>query len=92
MAQMERGETQEEKRGDKEDVLHSNGGGVPCWNRLPRQVMVASSLELFKARLDGALSSLVLWEMSVLMAGSLTWMATEGPFQLRLFCDSGKSH
>lgn len=49
MAQMERGETQEEKRGDKEDVLHSNGGGVPCWNRLPRQVMVASSLELFKA-------------------------------------------
>jgi len=32
---------------------------VRCWNRLPREVVDASSLEVFKARLDGALGSLV---------------------------------
>ena len=32
---------------------------VRCWNRLPRGVVDAPSLELFKARLDGALGSLV---------------------------------
>jgi len=32
---------------------------VRHWNRLPREVVDALSLELFKARLDGALSSLV---------------------------------
>jgi len=32
---------------------------VRHWNRLPREVVDAPSLELFKARLDGALSSLV---------------------------------
>ena len=30
-----------------------------CWNRLPREVVDAPSLEVFKARLDGALGSLV---------------------------------
>ena len=30
-----------------------------CWNRLPREVVDAPPLELFKARLDGALRSLV---------------------------------
>ena len=30
-----------------------------CWNRLPRDVVDAPSLEVFKARLDGALGSLV---------------------------------
>jgi len=29
------------------------------WNRLPREVVDAPSLEVFKARLDGAVSSLV---------------------------------
>ncbi|KFP93687.1 hypothetical protein N329_12351, partial [Haliaeetus albicilla] len=29
------------------------------WNKLPRKVVDAPSLEVFKARLDGALSSLV---------------------------------
>ena len=29
------------------------------WNRLPREVVAAPSLEVFKARLDGALSNLV---------------------------------
>ncbi|KFP17687.1 hypothetical protein Z169_10903, partial [Egretta garzetta] len=32
---------------------------VKHWNRLPREVVEAPSLETFKARLDGALSSLI---------------------------------
>ena len=32
---------------------------VRCWNRLPREAVDAMSLEVFKARLDGALGSLV---------------------------------
>ena len=32
---------------------------VTHWNRLPRKVVDAPSLEAFKARLDGALSNLV---------------------------------
>ena len=32
---------------------------VRCWNRLPREVVDALLLEVFKARLDGALGSLV---------------------------------
>jgi len=32
---------------------------VRCWHRLPRGVVDAPSLEVFKARLDGALGSLV---------------------------------
>lgn len=65
---------------------------VGFWNRLSTQVMVTMSLELFKARLDGVLSSLVVWEVSVLMAGSWTWMVIQGPFQLIPFHDSVKSH
>jgi len=44
---------------------------VRHWNRLPREVVDAPSLEMFKARLDGALSNLVLWKVSLLMAGGL---------------------
>ncbi|KFW68859.1 hypothetical protein AS28_07535, partial [Pygoscelis adeliae] len=32
---------------------------VRYWNRLPREVVDAPSLEVLKARLDGALSNLV---------------------------------
>ncbi|KFP19869.1 hypothetical protein Z169_07061, partial [Egretta garzetta] len=32
---------------------------VKHWNRLPRGVVEAPSLEIFKARLDGALSNLI---------------------------------
>jgi len=34
-------------------------GVVSCWNRLPREVVDAPSLEVFKVRLNGALGSLV---------------------------------
>ena len=34
---------------------------VTHWNRLPKEVVDAPSLEAFKARLDVALSSLVCW-------------------------------
>ena len=33
--------------------------GVRCWNGLPRETVDAPSLEVFKARLDGALGNLV---------------------------------
>ncbi|KFP21091.1 hypothetical protein Z169_00543, partial [Egretta garzetta] len=32
---------------------------VKHWNRLPREVVEAPSLEAFKARLDGTLSNLI---------------------------------
>ena len=32
---------------------------VRCWHRLPREAVDAPSLEVFNARLDGALGSLV---------------------------------
>jgi len=44
---------------------------VKHWNRFPREAVAAPSLEVFKARLDGALSKLVSWKMSLLMAGGL---------------------
>jgi len=40
-------------------------------NRLPREIVNAPSLEVFKARMDGTLSNLVWWKMSLLMAGGL---------------------
>jgi len=44
---------------------------VKHWHRLPREAVADPSLEVFKARLDGALSTLVWWKMSLLMAGGL---------------------
>jgi len=44
---------------------------VRQWNRLPREAVDASSLAVFKARLDGALSNLVQRKMSLPMAGGL---------------------
>jgi len=41
---------------------------VKHWHRLPREAVAAPSLEAFKARLDGALSNLVWWKMSLSMA------------------------
>jgi len=48
---------------------------VRHWKRLPREVVDAPSLEVFKASLDGSLSNLVYWKVSLPIAGGL------GPFQ-----------
>ena len=44
---------------------------VRHWHRLPREVVEAPSLEVFKARLDGALGNLVQWRVSLPMVGGL---------------------
>jgi len=44
---------------------------VRPWPRFPREAVAAPSLAVFKARLDGALSSLVWWKVSLPMAGGL---------------------
>jgi len=44
---------------------------VRHWHRLPREAVDAPSLAVFKARLDGALSNLVWWKVSLPMAGGL---------------------
>lgn len=44
---------------------------VRHWNRLPEEAVDASSLAMFKARWDGALSSLVYWKVPVPTAGVL---------------------
>jgi len=44
---------------------------VRPWPRLPREAVGVPSLAVFKARLDGALSNLVWWKVSLLMAGGL---------------------
>jgi len=44
---------------------------VRPWHRLPREAVDAPSLAVFKTRLDGILSNLVEWTMSLLMAGEL---------------------
>ena len=58
------------------------------WNKLPKEVMDAPSLEAFKARLDVALGSLVWWLATLHVAG---WLKPDdhcGLFQPRLFYDS----
>ena len=44
---------------------------VRHWHRLPREAVAAPSLAVSKARLDGALSNLVCWKVSLPMAGGL---------------------
>ena len=46
---------------------------VRHWNTLPREIMDAPSLEVFKARLDGALRDLVQWKVSQPMTGGGAW-------------------
>jgi len=42
---------------------------VKHWHRLPREVVDTPSLEAFQVRLNRALSNLVYWKMSLLIAG-----------------------
>jgi len=44
---------------------------VRPWHRLPREAVAARSLGVFKARLDGALSTLGWWKGYPPMAGRL---------------------
>ena len=46
-------------------------GVVRPWHRFPREAVAAPSLAVFKARLDGALSNLAQWKVSLPMAGGL---------------------
>jgi len=55
---------------------------------LPREAVAALSLAVLKARVDGALSNLVWWKMSLLMAGGLEPDDLQGPFQPKPFYDS----
>ena len=48
--------------------------------RLPSKVVNAPSLEAFRARLDGILSSLVYWELFLPRAGELEIDYLKGPF------------
>jgi len=41
---------------------------------LPKEAVDAPSLEAFKARLDGALGSLVCWLVTLHIAGGWNWM------------------
>ena len=52
---------------------------VRPWPRLPREAVAAPSLSGFKARLDGALSTLVWWKGSLPMAGGWNEMIFKVP-------------
>jgi len=60
---------------------------VKNWHRLPRVAVGAPSLEVFKARLDGALDSLSWWVAALPMAGGWTaWSLSS--LQPKPLCDS----
>ena len=61
---------------------------VTHWNRLPKEVVDAPSLEAFKARLDVDLGSLVRWWVTLHIAGELKLDDHCGPFQPRPFYES----
>ena len=61
---------------------------VTHWNRLPKEVVDAPSLEAFKARLDVALGSLVWWLTTLHITQGLKLNDCWGPFPPRPFYDS----
>jgi len=67
---------------------------IPCYEGSEAQEQVAQrscgcpSLAVFKARLDGALSNLVWWKVSLPVAGGLELGDLQGPFRPKPFCDS----
>jgi len=60
---------------------------VRHWHRLPREVVDVPP-GVFKARLDGALSNLVWWKVSLPMAGGLGLDDLQGFLQPKPFYDS----
>ena len=61
---------------------------VRPWNRLPSEAVDVPSLETFKARLDGTVSNLVWWEVSLPIAGGLELHDLKGLFQPKPFYHS----
>ena len=61
---------------------------VTHWNRLPKEVVDVPFLEAFKARLDVALGSLVLWLATLHIVAGLKLNDHYGPFQPRTSYDS----
>lgn len=61
---------------------------VRHWNRFPREAVDASSLEVLKDRLDGTLSNLIKWKISLSTAGRLDQIFFEDPFQNNLLYNS----
>ena len=55
---------------------------------MPREAVAAPSVEVFTARLDGALNSLVWWKVSLPTVGGLEPDDLQGPFQPKLFSGS----
>ena len=63
-------------------------GVVRHWNRLPREVVDAPFLEVFRAGLDEVLSNLVEWEVSLPIAGGLKLDDLKWSLQPKPFHDS----
>jgi len=63
---------------------------VTHWNMLPRKVVDTPPLDVFKTRLDVAQGSLVLWLVTLHVAGGLKLDDRYGPFQPIPFYDSMK--
>ena len=55
---------------------------VRHWNRLPKEVVDAASLEAFKARLAVVLGSLVQWLVTLHIAGGWNEMSTVFHFMI----------
>lgn len=53
-------------------------------NRLPREVVGAPPLEAFRDRLDEALSNIIYFKVSPLIAGALDWVTSKSLFQPKL--------
>ena len=73
-----------------EQIIYSEGG--EALDRLPREAVDAPSLEVFKARLDGALGNLVWWEMSLPLASGWVWMifkVPSNPNHSMILCTAG---
>ena len=58
---------------------------VMSWNRLPKEVVDAPSVDTLKARLDVALGSLVCCLVTLHTAGGWNWVSTVG------LCNPGRS-
>ena len=70
----------------RKKFFHTEGGDA--LKRLPKEAVDAPSLQAFKARLDGALGSLVWWLETLHIAVGLKLDDHCGPLQPKPFYDS----